>query len=512
MQHNPEKVSAALKMIRTGHSVRHAAFFYGVPASTLRDKFRLSHPRSRPGAPTVLNEKVEDYAVAWVLDMAKAGFPVSTRTLRASVAYYVKKRGVPNTFKDGVPGKKWTRLFLRRHPSISRRVPSLLPKYRAVVTEGQIRSWFAEITKYIESEGHHQILQDPSRIFNMDETAVSTVPTKEVVLAGVGSRYVHARVGNSDKESYTALFGASASGVLVPPLMIFPYKQRIPRDIFQMLPEGWAAGRTQSGWMNRDTFYEYLRDVFVPWLQNQEAELPVILFVDGHKSHVSHLSMEVCKKSGIILICLPANTTQITQPLDVCFFRPLKEYWNQILVDWRIDHRGGQLPKCEIAPLLKKAVDKMDNLTSTLVNGFKRCGLFPFDPESVNYSSLTSENSAVPEPSPVEVESLVTQSDGGIRESTMEYFESYLSPQQMKCFKDNLKMRNWTGPTEDTGLFAVWKRMRDNNCGSSDNAIIEAAGHLSEEEEPLFLGFPEAAHTLDMVDYQGKTKVLKFFK
>lgn len=119
----------------------------------------------------------------------------------------------------------------------------------------------------------------------MDETAVRTVPTK-VVLAGTGIHHLHVRVGNSDKESYTALFAANASGALAPTMILFPYKQRIPGEIYRKLPTNWAVGRTDTGWMNQDTFYLYLHDVF-PWLLEKKIVLPVIAFVDGHKSNVS---------------------------------------------------------------------------------------------------------------------------------------------------------------------------------------------------------------------------------
>lgn len=119
------------------------------------------------------------------------------------------------------------REFFKRHPNISRRIPSVIPKHRASVTENMLRAWFTEIRDFLEMEGLTDIMLDPT---NMDETAVRTIPTKEVVLAEVGTPYVYARVGNSDKESYTALFAATADGKLAPTLMLFPYKERMPGE------------------------------------------------------------------------------------------------------------------------------------------------------------------------------------------------------------------------------------------------------------------------------------------
>lgn len=81
----------------------------------------------------------------------------------------------------------------------------------------------AEVDEYLRTDGFRDVLHDPRRIANMDETAVRTVPTKEVMLAESGVPYVPARVGNSDKESCTALFAATADGILAPTLMLYPY-------------------------------------------------------------------------------------------------------------------------------------------------------------------------------------------------------------------------------------------------------------------------------------------------
>lgn len=495
MQYSPTQLTTALESIRRGSQIRNVSRSSGIPESTLRGRLNERYHRQKPGAPTALPSHVESYAVNWVLEEARRGFPVSTGKLIACVAHYIKKKRLVTKFKNGTPGKKWLQHFLRRHPNISRRIPSSLPKHRAIVTEKQIRDWFAEIKNFIRADKHEQILKDPTRVFNMDETAVRTVPTKEVVLAGTGIRHLHVRVGNSDKESYTALFAANASGALAPTMILFPYKQRIPGEIYRKLPTNWAAGRTDTGWMNQDTFYLYLRDVFHPWLMKKKIVLPVIVFVDGHKSHVSDLSTEFCKKSGIILICLSPNTTQITQPLDVSFFRPLKLFWNQLLTEWRIDHAGEVLPRCEIAPLLQKAIDKMSNLSPTLTNGFRRAGLYPFDVDAVDFMSLVSANNDA-QTTHGGTSSMAHnlthdfEHAEGNRQQFHEKLESYLTNGQLETFRANLIAERWTGPIEDHNLFLVWKKAAIRNGAEDETATTNPEEfNDSLESEPEFKGF-----------------------
>ncbi|XP_011858222.1 PREDICTED: uncharacterized protein LOC105555789 [Vollenhovia emeryi] len=81
--------------------------------------------------------------------------------------------------------------------------------------------------------------------------------------------------------------------------------------------------------MTSKSFYEYIANVFYPWLLSHKIKLPVILYVDGHSSHLTMPLSEFCRDKGIEVIALPPNATHILQPLDVGFFGPLKKNWLQ---------------------------------------------------------------------------------------------------------------------------------------------------------------------------------------
>ncbi|XP_062705627.1 tigger transposable element-derived protein 1-like isoform X2 [Aedes albopictus] len=494
MLYSLDQLNKALDRVRNGGSIRGSSRLYGIPESTIHDKLNQRYSKP-PGAPPVIRLENEERMVKWLIDMAKAGLPLNTKRLRMFVAKYVKLAKIKNPFKNGILGPRWVAGFLKRHPNISRRVASSLSKCRASVTPAQIKRWFEEITAYIEEKHLESIMEKPTQIFNMDETAVRTTPTRDVLLAESNKNQVHSRVGNLEKESYTALFAGNAAGMLAPTMVLFPYKQRMPGEIFQRLPKGWAAGRTDSGWMTRDTFAAYLKDVFYPWLLREKIPFPVIIFVDGHSSHVSAESIAFCKAKNLTLICLPPNTTQITQPLDVSFFRPFKEYWNQLLVDWRIDH--ADLPRSEIAPLLHKAVKQMWNLESTLINGFRRCGLHPWNAEAVDYSSLLQppkhgetsqecrENVHAPE-NPQTV-----ASPGNL----LIDIQNYMTQQQVDVFNRSISSGKWLGTTEEIALFEVWQKIKYGQNNSvltpTVDCPVQARMRSSLDAEPPFEGWIE---------------------
>lgn len=480
--HDRGKIDKAITMVRKGASIRNAAALYGIAVSTLHSKLNRPSMQDHPGKPTILTKEDESRIIDFIDRSCKVGLPIDTKRLRISVGQYMTLSGRANVFPKGVPGRKWTSLFLKRHPEISRRIPSALSKQRTCVTEESIRKWFDEISTYICAEKLQDTLRNPAAVFNLDETGIHLVPTKESVLAKCGEKYVHTSNANSEKESYTVLFCANAAGVLAPPLILFPYKMRLPAEIVRSMPDGWAAGKSDSGWMTQETFYYYLKNVFHPWLVQCKMSLPVIVFVDGHKSHVCYQTTEFCRKNGIILICLYPNSTHVLQPLDVAFFRGLKVGWNRKLIDWRIERAGEPLTRSEFAPLLKQAVDDLDNLASTLQNGFRKCGLVPFDPDAVNFAMLIQKNGSVSESQSTAVVTSYTKVEIDRARIALDVMESFLTSNQRQTFKENEKIVSWTGSTCDINLFQMWKQI--------NKVANEKQAYPTEAES--FLGFDES--------------------
>ena len=77
------------------------------------------------------------------------------------------------------------------------------------------------------------------------------------------------------------LVTGNAAGQLAPPLVMFAYK-RVPKEMYEKMPCDWCYGTSDSGWMQGENFYEYVTNVFYPWIIRTNITLPVILYVDGH--------------------------------------------------------------------------------------------------------------------------------------------------------------------------------------------------------------------------------------
>jgi hypothetical protein len=65
-----------------------------------------------------------------------------------------------------------------------------------------------------------------------------------------------------------------------------------------------------------------------------------VLIGDNLASHISINVINACTNNNIRFVLLPPNSTHLTQPLDLCCFRPIKAAWRRILKKWKTKQRG----------------------------------------------------------------------------------------------------------------------------------------------------------------------------
>lgn len=264
--YSKEQMAEALAAVARGMPVATAAKTYSVPKVTLYYKSSGKLPvECRMGPTTVLTDDVENLLEQWILPLAKAHHRVNKDQLLDSVQLLLQEQKRPKPFTNSRPGRKWFNSFLKRHPNLSNslasRVAKNLTSAREKVKEGQIRQWFEEIKDYLESKELFDITNDATRVFNCDESAFFLQPKGEKVLTKKGDKNVYNAGTNDDKENLTVLVTANAAGVLAPPLVVFKY-ERIPSHIAHSIDKSWGIGRSETGWMCGQTFFEYITNIF----------------------------------------------------------------------------------------------------------------------------------------------------------------------------------------------------------------------------------------------------------
>lgn len=60
----------------------------------------------------------------------------------------------------------------------------------------------------------------------------------------------------------------------------------------------WILGKSESGWMKIDIFYDYFVKSLNLWLTEKKIKRPALVLFNGHKSH---LTLKICEDCGIEL-------------------------------------------------------------------------------------------------------------------------------------------------------------------------------------------------------------------
>lgn len=456
----PEAMAQALQAVREGmKTTRQAARDFNVPFSTLQAKVKGKHPEGRRMGPkTVLTDEEEDILVRYIVAKAKKGFPLHKRNLVDTVQKIVTEDQRQTPFTNNKPGNSWVAGFFKRHNEITQRHSEVINRGRAKVTEEKIRGWGNGLREYLKEEKALDILDDPTRIFNADESGFRTNPDTGLVLGPINYEHFYIVKDGSEKENISALFTASAAGEIVPPCIVFPYV-RIPREIAMNCNPEWSVGRSPSGWMTGQVFFGYIGNTFIPWLKSRNVKFPVLLLIDGHRSHLTLNVCRLCEANGIILYALLPNATHIIQPLDVSVFRSLKAGWKVFVEDWKNQSKNRVLTRAKFPSLFEKVID--ERATPKIIqNGFRKCGIFPFDLNAIDYTKCMNHASRSSETNDGARNNFVSAKPCNFGVEHLLYVESCMEGTRPEEFREKEKTA-WDGDVQAVELFNLWKKLRN---------------------------------------------------
>lgn len=373
-KHNPKTIENALSDIQNGLSLRKSAEKHGLHYSVIYRHLKKGPNMKKHGGQTALSLEEEQMFVDRLKICGEWGYPIDTTTLRFLVKDFLDRRGKEvKRFKDNLPGRDFVESFLKRHKDqLAVRMCQNIKRSRAGVTPETINNYFDELTNELKDV-------PLSNIVNYDETNLSDDPGKRKVIIRRGTKYPE-RIINSSKASTSVMFAAAADGTILPPYVVYK-----AMHLYQSWTEGGPKkaryNRTKSGWFDSFCFEDWVLTVALPYLNHKTGRK--ILIGDNLSSHLSVESVKLCEDNDISFIFLPANSTHLTQPLDVAFFRPLKSTWRQILEEWKKGPGRAEatVPKDKFPTLLKKLCDSLKE--ENVIAGFKKCGLAPLNRNKV---------------------------------------------------------------------------------------------------------------------------------
>ena len=372
---------AAMEKVEEGVPVSAAARMFNVPRRTLDDRMKghVSHG-TLPGPSTVLSKEQEDALMTYLVYMAEHGFPLTRKMVMAFAWAIALRSGASERFSQNGPSNHWWLNFKRRHPNLTLRKVDTLDRSRAQSLNADVIKEYFDLLGKVLTE--NDLLSSPRQIYNCDETYLPLNESKEKAVTVKSAKSTYCQSTGST-EHITMLCGVSASGAALPPMIIYP--RSFPGGQYRFGgPDDCVYSKSESGWVDSDLFLQWFKKVF---LKYAVQERPLLLLVDGHKSHETLELIDLARSNNVILLCLPAHTTHALQPLDVAVFKSLKAYFSRSLRTCCFTKKDFIVTKRDFARVVKEPFEMAFSI-SNIKSGFRKCGIYPVDRHAIQSSKV----------------------------------------------------------------------------------------------------------------------------
>jgi hypothetical protein len=366
-QWSDESTKAAVPHVQyEGASLREASRLYNVPLETLRRRVNgLVAVDCRPGPRTVLSEE-EIKLAKYLIQMSEMGYGLTREGVMGLAYSIVQKTKRPHPFQNGSAGRAWFEGFMRRNPNLTIRSPQPLSYCSAASgNKDTIADFFGKLGSLY---GKLNLLSKAMQVFNCDETGVTIVFKPNKVIAELGKRNVYAVSAAERGKTHTVLSCVSAAGFIVPPMIIYPRKTCVPDKLKDGAFPNTLFKNSESGWINSELFVEWFN--------------------------------EMTRENGVCLLCLPAHTSHIFQPLDVGVFKSFKSNFNKSCSNYMKQNPGRVITTEILASMVGQAFPSSFTPVNIL-SGFRKTGIYLFNPSSVNDRQLAPSMAVTNISSPV---------------------------------------------------------------------------------------------------------------
>lgn len=370
-----QQISKAKTLIANGKSKRAAASAIGISESCLRKRLKLNTAATSMGRfkPTFNYDQEAEFAMH-CKQMDERYFGLTITDLRRLAFEYASANNIENRFDKSakMAGRDWVECFLKRHPQLVLRQSAATSLARAMgFNKIQVDKFYKNL-KDLYLKYNFQ----PSRIYNVDETGISTVPKKMPKVVTTKGKKVVAKIVSAERGiTVTAICCMNASGHYIPPAFIYPRKR--PRDdLLDGGPSESICMVSDSGFVNTELFVNWLHHF--KYFARPSQEDPVLLILDNHSSHISLEAVKYARSSNIVMLTLPPHGSHKLQPLDRCLYSPLKTKYSIECDKFMSQHPGRGITQYQVARLFNEAYKKVATMGNA-ESGFRVTGIFPYD-------------------------------------------------------------------------------------------------------------------------------------
>lgn len=191
-----EQLRTALNEVKQGKSKRRAAKEYGIPESTIRDNLRRGVPdidgniKRKLGRKPIFTKQQETEMKIFLINQSNKFYGLKLEEFRRMVFDYAEANQIPNNFNksDKTAGRCFYESFLQRNKDISLRQPEATSLNRIeAFNKAEVMLFFSNLESVYERYNF-----EAHRIFNVDETGITTVQKPGRIMAPKGQKQVGA--------------------------------------------------------------------------------------------------------------------------------------------------------------------------------------------------------------------------------------------------------------------------------------------------------------------------------
>ena len=353
-------------------------------------------PVKKRGRKLLLGDDLDQKVQIYLRKVREGRGAVSARIVIAAARGILLKYNPSMLAELGGPvdlNKYWAHSVLKRMKFAQRKATTSKGKHTMTNFTQLKQSFLDDVVEAVTMEDIPAEL-----ILNWDQTGIKLVPCSSWTMEKQGEKRVE-MVGVNDKRQITAIFCGTILGDFLPIQLVYKGKTNRCRPRFAFPPD-WHITHSPNHWSTEETMLQYVEHIIVPYVEKVRedvgADKTALVVIDNFKGQVTESVTSLLEDHNIHICLLPANTTDLLQPMDISLNKPAKDFLKRQFNQWyteqvmkQLEGRDDDLEAAELQPIemgmpimkeisakwLVDMAEYMSDNPQIIVNSFIRSGI-----------------------------------------------------------------------------------------------------------------------------------------
>lgn len=318
-------------------------------------------PQKKRGRTLLLGDELDKKLQLYLRRIREDGGPVTAGIAIAAARGLLMAEHKNRLVENGGHikfNRHWAYGFFKRMGFVPRKPTTAKSKLSVENFAAKKKEFLDDVVTTVEME---EI--PPELILNWDQTGIRLVPSSSWTMEQRGVKRVE-MVGQNDKRLITAVFCGSIQGDFLPVQVIYKGKTVRCHPHFEF-PPGWHITHSPNHWSTETTVLQYIEHIIEPYVRSVRemfytVTTPGLIIMDNFKGQVTEKVSSLLEKCHLHVCKLPANTTDVLQPMDISVNKPAKSFLKDQFSKWYSEQLLKQFEDQSDVPLEDVTLDPVD--------------------------------------------------------------------------------------------------------------------------------------------------------